>query len=50
MHVAPPSGVGADRAAAFANGRRVASHSEDGLVVFDLPARAGKPVAWAVTR
>lgn len=49
MQVAPPPGTSPPTAVAWANGRRVASRVERGLIVFDLPARAGRPADWAVT-
>jgi hypothetical protein len=43
MRVAAPAG-----AVAFVEGRRVASRREDGLLVFDLPARADAAARWQV--
>jgi len=48
MDVAPPPGVSADRAAAYANGQRVPSTVVGGLVRFTLHTRAGAPADWAV--
>jgi hypothetical protein len=49
MDVAPPPGVSADHAVAFANGRRVPSSAVGGLVEFTLHTRQGEPADWAVT-
>jgi hypothetical protein len=49
MRVAPPRGVKASRSVAYAKGRAVKSRVEGGLVVFELPATAGKPADWAVS-
>jgi hypothetical protein len=49
MRVAPPAGVAASRAVAWANGRRVKATVRNGLLVFSLPARAGRPADWAVS-
>jgi hypothetical protein len=43
MRVAAPAGW-----AATADGRRVAARAADGLLVFDLPTRAGQPATWSV--
>jgi hypothetical protein len=48
MRVSVPSGAGSRVLHAYANGRRVASSIQDGLVVFDLPAPAGRAADWAV--
>ena len=48
MRVAPPRGTRASRAVAWAGGTRVRARAEAGLVVFTLPARAGRPADWAV--
>jgi hypothetical protein len=48
MQVAPPPGAAAGSLVAYADGRRVASSVSAGLVVFTLPARAGRPANWAV--
>jgi hypothetical protein len=45
MRVAAPAG-----AVAFVEGRRVASRREDGLLVFELPARADAAARWQVGR
>ena len=49
MDVAPPPGVSAANAVAWANGRRVASTVAGGLVQFTLPTRPGVPADWALT-
>jgi hypothetical protein len=49
LDVAPPPGVSAAQAVAYANGQRVASTVVDGLVQFTLPTRSGVPADWAVT-
>ena len=49
MHVAPPPGVRTgDALQAYANGVAVPSSLRDGLIVFKLPAVAGRPANWAV--
>ena len=50
MEVERPRGVPARRLRAFVDGRRVKHRLARGIVRFTLPARAGKPVDWAVTR
>ena len=45
MEVAPP---GKGRYTAYANGRAVAAKKRDGLVVFSLRAKRGKPADWAL--
>jgi hypothetical protein len=49
MRVAPPAVTSAPAVVAFANGKRVPSTIENGLIVFDLPATAGRAARWAVT-
>ena len=49
MDVAPPPGVSADHAVAYADGQRVPTTVADGLVQFTLPAHAGQAADWAVT-
>ena len=49
MDVAPPPGVSATSAVAWANGRQVPSTVVGGLVQFTLGAAAGRPADWAVT-
>ncbi|MDX6665483.1 MAG: cellobiose phosphorylase [Solirubrobacteraceae bacterium] len=49
MAVAPPAGVSAPTAIAYAGGHRVASRVEGGLVVFDLAAASGTAANWALT-
>jgi hypothetical protein len=49
MDVAPPPGVRADQAVAFADGRRVPTAVVGGLVEFTLNTRRGAPADWAVT-
>ena len=49
LAVAPPPGVTAADAVAWADGRRVPSTVVDGLVQFTLPTRADGPADWAVT-
>jgi hypothetical protein len=48
MRVARPPGAGSRRLAAYAGGRRVPFSIEDGLVVFNLAAKAGRSADWAV--
>jgi hypothetical protein len=49
MTVRPPSGRG--KLTAWANGRRVRTRrASGGLVSFTLPAKAGKPADWALSR
>jgi hypothetical protein len=48
MRVAPPPGVDPSRLIAYAGGRRVPAAVQDGLVVFDLPAVAGRAANWAL--
>lgn len=49
LDVAPPPGVSADQAVAYANGQPVPSAVVDGLVQFKLPACRGVPADWAVS-
>ena len=49
LDVAPPPGVGAGDAVAYANGRRVESAIVGGLVQFTLQIEGGKAADWAVT-
>jgi hypothetical protein len=49
MDVAPPPGVSAEQAVAYANGHRVTSAVVGGLVQFVLGTRAGRAADWAVT-
>jgi hypothetical protein len=49
MDVAPPPGVSADRAVAYANGQRVPATVVDGLVQFTLRTEQGTAADWAVT-
>jgi hypothetical protein len=49
LDVAPPPGVSAASAVAWANGRRVASSVVGGLVEFTLPTRPSTPADWSVT-
>jgi hypothetical protein len=49
LQVAPPPGVSAAGAVAWANGRKVPSIVTGGLVQFTLPIAAGEPADWAVT-
>jgi hypothetical protein len=48
MQVAPPPGVSATQAVAFANGSPLPSTVVDGLVQFTLQTTAGQPADWAV--
>jgi hypothetical protein len=48
LDVAPPPGVNASQAVAYANGQRVPSTVVDGLVRFTLATRPGEPGDWAV--
>jgi hypothetical protein len=49
MRVAPPPGVAAADAVAYAGGSRVPDTVVGGLVQFTLPTRAGHPADWAVS-
>jgi hypothetical protein len=49
LDVAPPPGVAADQAVAYANGQPAPSTVVDGLVQFTLPAHRGVPADWAVS-
>jgi hypothetical protein len=49
MDVAPPPGITAGRARAYANGHAVRSKVVGGLVQFSLRTRASRPVDWALT-
>jgi hypothetical protein len=49
MDVAPPPGVSADQAVAYADGQQVPATVVGGLVQFTLPTRAGRAADWAVT-
>jgi hypothetical protein len=49
LDVAPPPGVRADRAVAFADGRRVPTTDNHGLVEFTLRTHGARPADWAVT-
>jgi hypothetical protein len=50
LHVAPPPGTAPDHLAAFAAGHQVPYSLRDGLVVFDLPATAGRAADWALVK
>jgi len=50
MRVAPPPGVQAAEAVAYAGKKQVPSAVVGGLVQFTLKTRAGKPADWAVSR
>jgi hypothetical protein len=49
MRVAPPPGVAADKAVAYAGGSRVPDTVVGGLVQFTLLTKAGRPADWAVS-
>lgn len=49
LQVAPPPGVAADHAVAYANGQPVPHTVVDGLVQFTLRAHPGAPADWAVS-
>lgn len=49
MQVAPPPGVPARRAVAYANGRRVGATVNGGLVQFSLRTLGSRAANWAVT-
>jgi hypothetical protein len=49
IDVAPPPGVSADQAIAYADGQQVRSTVVGGLVRFTLVTRAGRTADWAVT-
>jgi hypothetical protein len=49
MRVAPPPGVTAEEAIAWANGRQVPATVVGELVQFTLATKAGKPANWAVS-
>jgi hypothetical protein len=49
MRVAPPPGVSAAQAVAYASGKRVRTRVVGGLVQFTLKARAGRAADWAVS-
>jgi hypothetical protein len=49
MDVAPPPGVAADQAVAYADGQQVPATVVGGLVQFTLPTPAGRAADWAVT-
>jgi len=49
MDVAPPPGVSASDAVAWADGKQVAAQVAGGLVQFTLPTRAGRAADWAVS-
>ena len=49
LDVAPPPGVSAAQAVAWANGQRVPDATVGGLVQFTLPTHAGRAADWAVT-
>jgi hypothetical protein len=49
MDVAPPPGVPADRAVAWADGRQVPATVVNGRVKFTLPTNPGQLTDWAVT-
>ena len=48
MRVAPPPGVEAAQAIAYAGSTQVPATVVEGLVQFTLPTKAGKPANWAV--
>jgi hypothetical protein len=48
MRVAPPPGVAAASAVAYAGGSRVPATVVGGLVQFTLPTKPGRPADWAV--
>jgi hypothetical protein len=50
MIVTLPAGLRGSAIAAFANGRRVKSRNRGSLVIFTLPAHAGRAADWAVER
>jgi Glycosyl hydrolase 36 superfamily, catalytic domain/Glycosyltransferase family 36 len=49
MRVAPPPGVAAEEAVAYAGGSRVPDTVVGGLVQFTLLTKAGRPADWAVS-
>jgi hypothetical protein len=49
MDVAPPPGVPADQAVAWADGRQVPATVVNGRVKFTLPTNPGQLTDWAVT-
>jgi hypothetical protein len=49
VRVAPPPGVPAEEAIAYANNRRVPASVVGGLVQFTLPTKAGHAANWAVS-
>jgi hypothetical protein len=49
MRVAPPPGVSAEQAKAFAGSKQVPATVVGGLVQFTLPTRAGRAADWAVS-
>ena len=49
MRVAPPPGVAAASAVAYAGGARVPDTVVGGLVQFTLPTRPGHAADWAVS-
>ena len=49
MRVAPPPGVEAAHAVAYAGSALLPATVSDGLVQFTLPTKAGKPANWAVS-
>ena len=49
MRVAPPPGVEAAQAIAYAGSKQVPATVVEGLVQFTLPTKAGKPANWAVS-
>jgi hypothetical protein len=50
LTVALPAGLRTGPAAAFVNGRRVASRRGGGRLTFSARARAGRALDWAVAR
>jgi hypothetical protein len=50
MLVAPPPGTKPRNAIAFANGKRVRSQVQGGLIRFALGTTAGRAANWAVER
>jgi hypothetical protein len=49
MRVAIPPGAGTRKLTVRVNGRKTRHSIEQGLIVFDLPARAGRAADWSVS-
>jgi hypothetical protein len=49
MQIAPPSGSDPSRLTTYADGRPVPHQLVDGLLVFSLPAAAGRAATWGVS-